>query len=320
MGQFTVKKKFQLTDLEIGSTVEESDLLLQDGNSVYQFKHSAEDSKTLIEPGTFCFTERMGDIEIKPFNLQNRNILESALSSQSIIDEANAFFNNLDIYDQLGEPKVRKLLLHSIPGCGKSSTIVKFITNLMEVDPGTTAIIWPTNNVEAYMICRLLNNGVSYSPKCTKLVIVAEDIGGDEKDVSYGRDKVDSDLLEFLDGVGVSFAVPTLIIATTNHPENIASALIDRPGRFDMVLEIKPPSGQERVEIIEFIAKRKMNDEEKEAVLSSMCDDMSVAYLKEAVVRSLINKRTLVSCLKELYEHKKKFKKSFEKEEDEIGF
>jgi AAA+ superfamily predicted ATPase len=147
-----------------------------------------------------------------------------------------------------------------------------------------------------------------------------EDIGGGERDRGYGKSAVDSAMLDLLDGIKVNFKLPTLIIATTNHPESMIGALADRPGRFDNILKIDFPSSEERVKIVEFIAKRALEAEEKEYISHSRFKDFSIAYLKEAVVRSMLHRKTLQDTFKELIEHKNRFKRDFEENDGEVGF
>jgi SpoVK/Ycf46/Vps4 family AAA+-type ATPase len=147
-----------------------------------------------------------------------------------------------------------------------------------------------------------------------------EDIGGVQRENQGIRDAVSSDMLELLDGIKVTFSIPTLIFATTNYPENMISALADRPGRFDLMMEVKPPNPDDRIAIVKFIAKRDLTEEEEQELRNSHYDDFSVAHLKETVIRSMLHQKSIKEVLKELIEHKKKFASSFENEEDEIGF
>jgi SpoVK/Ycf46/Vps4 family AAA+-type ATPase len=147
-----------------------------------------------------------------------------------------------------------------------------------------------------------------------------EDIGGGEREGSHGSRAVDSAMLDILDGIGVTFKLPTLIIATTNYPQNLLSALADRPGRFDMMLKLDPPSYEERLQIVSFIAKRQLEEEEKEALKKKQVDDFSIAHLKELVIRSMLHEKTIGECVEELIKHKELFKNAFEDGSDRLGF
>jgi ATP-dependent 26S proteasome regulatory subunit len=115
-----------------------------------------------------------------------------------------------------------------------------------------------------------------------------------------------------LDGVGVTFRLPTFIVATTNHPENLLESLADRPGRFDLMLALAPPTHSEKIELLGFISKRALTDEEKECVGMKGSEDFSIAHLEEIAVRSLLHDKSYKQVVTELVEHTKKYKKNFE--------
>lgn len=322
-GHFTLKQATKLSELKIGQSVPESDLCLQEDGIAYQFTYVEGDEKLNkqdVKPGSYEIKSSQAGTTLIDIELSTRNLLESALSTKSIVDEANTFFDNLHVYEQLEEPKVRKMLLYSDPGCGKSSAISFYCKQQMSSDPGTVVLRWPTSEVEADDVSTLLSSQAQYTKECTKLILIMEDIGGGERDRGYGRAAVDSSMLDLLDGIKVNFKLPTLIIATTNHPESMIGALADRPGRFDNILKIDFPSSEERVQIVEFIAKRALSTEEKEYISDSQFKDFSIAYLKEAVVRSMLHRKTLQQTFKELVEHKNRFKRDFEDNDGEVGF
>jgi ATP-dependent 26S proteasome regulatory subunit len=139
-----------------------------------------------------------------------------------------------------------------------------------------------------------------------------EDIGGSEGESRHRRDDIDSGLLNLLDGVGIAFKLPTFIIATTNFPENLLQSLADRPGRFDLMMELKSPSYEEKLSLIEFIAKRALSDDEKDALKRKEVSDFSIAHLEEIVVRSMLHDKEFVDVINEMVQHTEKFKNSFE--------
>ncbi len=147
-----------------------------------------------------------------------------------------------------------------------------------------------------------------------------EDIGGGEREGYGGERAVDSAMLDLLDGLQVTFKLPTLIIATTNYPQNLLSALADRPGRFDLIMQLKPPKADERVDLIKFIGNW---DELEDASIRSIkeeANDFSIAHLKEAVVRSKLHRKTLAEVIKEIRDHKDRFKNNFDDKEETLGF
>lgn len=320
-GYFVLKSKVKFKEIKEGHEIPESDLCFQDDKHIFQYEYveNKEESTLDVEPGVFKLVNQMHKAIPQKMELRTNDIKKDITNSKRIYDEANVFFNNLDVYEELGETKARKILLFSDPGMGKTATITDFCHNAVKEDPGTVVIIWPTSTVESHDVLEFLSKNAEYTDQCTRLILVMEDIGGGEREGDRGSRSVDSSLLDILDGIGVTFKLPTLMIATTNYPQNLLSALADRPGRFDLMMKLNPPTADERVKILEFIAKRELNDEEKKCVKSKDIDDFSIAHLKEALIRSRLHKKHLCDTIKELIEHKKNFKQAYEDKRG-VGF
>ena len=127
---------------------------------------------------------------------------------------------------------------------------------------------------------------------------LAEDIGG--SGLNERRNSIDSTLLNFLDGQDGVFQIPTLIVGTTNYLDDLGQAL-RRPGRFDDVIEVLPPSDDECVQLIEDFIKRELTKEEKQAIKGK---ELNPAYLKEAVIRHKLEDISLETAIKDLTKQK----------------
>lgn len=320
-GKFTLVKKTFFSEVDEKTELAESDLCFQDDNAIYQFKYNEpeDNHKEVIEPGIFSLEEKSGHIYTKKTDVRERTLLTSIVNTKSITDEADIFFNNLDVYEELGEPKARKILLYSDPGMGKTATITQYCKDAIEKDPGTVVLIWPTSDIESHDVNEFLSKNSVYDEKCTRLILIMEDIGGGEREGSQGARAVDSAMLDLLDGIQVTFKLPTLIIATTNYPQNLLSALADRPGRFDLIMQLQPPSKEERIDLIKFIGKYNELDDKDLSAISKTADGFSIAHLKEAVIRSKLHKKSLAGIIKEIKAHRERFKKGFEDSEG-MGF
>jgi ATP-dependent 26S proteasome regulatory subunit len=322
-GYFTLIKKTAFSELAKKGKhkIPESDLCFQDSKNIYQFRFNEpdEDRKMVIKPGVYNIQYEVNNVVPKKTELRNRNLLTSVSNTKSIVDEADLFFNNLDVYDFLGEPKSRKILLYSDPGMGKTATITQYCTQAIAQDPGTVIMLWPTSEVEAADVSKFLSKNSKFNKKCTRLILTMEDIGGGEREGSGNARAVDSAMLNLLDGLEVTFKLPTLIIATTNYPQNLLSALADRPGRFDLILPLQPPPYEEKVQLLEFISKNPVDDATKEALRDRKAENLSIAHLKEIVIRSMLRKVPMAVMVKEIIKHRDRFKKGFE-EGGDLGF
>lgn len=322
-GKFILKKKTAFKDMASGSENElpESDLCFQDGEHVYQYKfEKPEDERAFeIRPGSYVFTKTMSGLDLRKIEFKERILLETVTNTSRIMAEATKFFSRLDVYEKLKRLKKRGVLLYSNPGMGKTSAIEKVCANLIKEDEGTVVVVWPTSEIDADEIARLLSSNSKYSAECTRMILIIEDIGGGEREGHPSRSGVDSGLLNLLDGVGVVFELPTFIIATTNHPENLLASLADRPGRFDLMMKLVPPSHDEKIALMEFISKRDLSDAEKACLGVKGTENFSVAHLEEIAVRAELDDKTYPVVVKELIDHQALFKRDFEDRDKRMG-
>lgn len=293
------------------SILYESDLALQNEKFLFQYKEIEEDEKkkpkTKIKPGIWNLESSPVGILPVETELQKSRLLKTNDNSEKILNEFRFFFERLDVYDELDILKKRGVLLYGPPGLGKSATIAQAASELSE--QGKAAIIsWNASAIRSSDILDFFSTGVEYDG-VGKLVVIIEDIGMGVE--GYGGAKeVDRSLLNLLDGSSNVVKVPTFFIATTNYAHNLPEPLV-RPGRFDEWIEVDYPSPEERVKLVEFIAKDSLTEEEKTAIMGKELDEFSIAHLKEVVVRSKRDGLTMKEVVERLNQHKKRFQKGF---------
>ena len=299
-------------DLQEGDFISESDLALQHQNKMWQFKYISKSTqrKYTIKPGIWQLGNGNNGTKLSKIELVNKRILPDLVNTAAIVAEAESFFSKLDVYKELEIKPKRGVLLYSAPGYGKSSTISMFCQQAIAEDAGTVVIIWPTSKVSADDVQDFLTAESTYSKLSTRLIFIMEDIGGGNSD-SEGARAVDSGLLNLLDGIGDAFKLPTFIVATTNTPERLLESLSDRPGRFDLMLELSAPKPAERVRLFEFVAKREATEEEKKALLDSKADKLSAAHITEIVVRHRIKDVPVAAIIADILAHHAKVKANF---------
>jgi hypothetical protein len=323
-GKFVVKSITTFSDLTAGTVVEmgESDLCFQNDKHIVQLTYvePQDKKKYVVKPGFYSLAEGPAGVEANKVEFRQRDLLDTATHTTRIISEARTFFQKLDVYEKLKRPKKRGVLLYSAPGLGKSSSIEKFCLDFAHEDPGTVVLVWPTSKVEPDSVLSFFSTRLDYAPECTRLILVMEDIGGGEPGDNRGVVPVHSGLLNLLDGVGLNFKLPTFIVATTNHPETLLESLADRPGRFDLLIKLNPPTHKEKIDLLSFISKRELTDEEKDCIGIKGTEEFSVAHLEEIAIRSLLHDKTYAQVVKELIDHKKLFEKSFQERNSTVGF
>lgn len=312
MKTYKFKKRTLFSEIE-NSTIPESDLCFQTDDALIQMEvvdDGSKKEKYKICPGSYMLAKGYSGIELKEFQLKKR-VLLAVDNTSKLLNEANVFFSKLSLYDELDVQKKRGVLVYSIPGLGKTSCLENFSYEMLQKDKGSVVVFYPSSKVYPEDVHEFFALDSEYSPECTNLILVIEDIGGVASDrIEKG---VTAGLLNLLDGAGDLFKLPTFIIATTNHPHTLLESLSDRPGRFDLMLEFKQLKAKERVELVSFFAKRDLTEDEIKIISHKDLNLLSVAHLKEIVVRSRLHDKSFDEVVKELLAHTKKVKKSFTK-------
>lgn len=324
-GIFKKIKTTKLSDLlETTENFElpESDLTIQTNDAIHQFEYIDEENKRamyVIKPGCFNIEDTSLGTQLVKFQLREYNLLKSIINTKAILDESNKFFNKLDIYKFLKKDPKRAILLCSPPGVGKTAAINEVCRTLLLHDEGTCVVTWDTAGIRARSVNSFFLNKSRFSEKVNRLIFIIEDISGGTTEDDYSAKGINTSLLNLLDGVGSPFkGVPTFIIATTNNPEREVGALIDRPGRFDKVIELKTPNEQESLELLEFIKKDKLTEDDIKAAKLASKNEFSIAHLQEMVVRALLDDISILEATEQLIIHKKRFKNAFQ-ETKQIG-
>lgn len=301
----------------------ESDVTIQEGGNIVQLEFIEGDEeveKYIIKPGCFNLLETQSGVIAQKMELRKYDLLTSIDSTAGILSEADKFFTRLHVYDMLKiEPK-RSLLLYSEPGYGKSASINQVCHKYLE-DEGTVVLIWDTSSIKSQTINSFFQNAAEFEDTVKKLIFIMEDINGGSLEDYSGPRQSESSLLSLLDGVGRPFkGVPTFIIATTNNPENAVKPLIDRPGRFDKVIEVEAPTGPQMRKLLAFLKKSEVSDEDLESADLAAKAKFSISHLQETITRSLLDDISIMDAVKQLIEHKKRVGKAFAKGGKSFGF
>lgn len=160
-------------------------------------------------------------------NLVNRNevFLEEKIKKEIYRSIDEFFSESKEFYTKYKIAFKRGILLYGKPGNGKT-TLVKSIANSISAPVAYWQI---TEYTSSYSIKEVFTSVSKMAP----MVLVIEDIDSMPEHVrSY--------FLNTLDGATSKEGI--FLIGTTNYPERIDPALINRAGRFDRAYELKLPS------------------------------------------------------------------------------
>lgn len=206
-------------------------------------------------------------------------ILAGTLKSEIQSDIIN-FFNRSDLYQKYKLPHKRGLLFIGFPGNGKTHT-VKSVVNLME-----KPCLYVRNfNSSSYMGTpeENIQHVFKRARESAPCILVLEDLDAliNQQNRSFFLNEID----------GFSSNQGILILATSNYPERIDPALLDRPGRFDRKFYFDLPALKERADYIRMwngddLDSSMRLSEEAITRIAESTDGFSFTYLREVCLFS----------------------------------
>lgn len=204
----------------------------------------------------------------------------------ALIRDIQGFFDNQAVYKSLGAPWKRGVILHGVPGNGKTISIKALIQSLAQrADPV------PSLYVKAFDACQGPKWSIQQIFKHARLMapclLIFEDLDSmvEEKVRSYFLNEVDG--LESNEGI--------LMIGSTNHLDRLDPAIAKRPSRFDRKYHFKVPGEKERAAYARYWREKLAGSaaalefpDELCPIIAKMTEDFSFAYLKELFVTGLL--------------------------------
>ncbi len=294
----TTLRKF-LEDLEVKYNMS---LANQLGKNTFYF-----DEIPFVLPMTL---EKIPDLSKAPKNIVFSSfVLHTNKSLKNLYGDAvklirkrvQFFLNNKRWYEEKGVPYTLGLLLHGVPGAGKTSTIKSIAkdTNrhVLNIRLTQNTTITQLNSLFFSAKVHVVQDGVNkiFDIPIDKRIIVLEDVDC-LTDVVLDRElqkqqsslsttidnkcseKINlSTILNILDGV---LEQPgRIIIMTSNHPEKLDKALL-RPGRIDVVVKFERCKRHEIKELIEALADKHVSVEETKSFVE---DEYTPAEVSQIV-------------------------------------
>lgn len=210
-----------------------------------------------------------GEAEERPRGLGWDDLVLPSCLRDEVRAQVEGFFRHREAYRRLGISHRRGFLLAGPPGNGKTSILRVVASRLAE-----PFILFRGKERDDRSH---LDEAFDFASGCAPSILVFEDV-----DTIFKDEGILSHFLNRLDGLSTLDGV--MVLATTNHPEELDAALTDRPSRFDRVWVLPNPEAPERREYL----RRTFGDAFDEALVRQT-DGFSFAHLKEVWVSACLD-------------------------------
>jgi AAA+ superfamily predicted ATPase len=202
-------------------------------------------------------------------------ILRDSLK-QEIQDDFTQFFDSRETYERYGIPWRRGALFTGPPGNGKTHTVKALVNSLGR--PCLYVRNFSGDGTEQGNMAEVFKRA-----RRAPTIVVLEDLDAMINNANRAF------FLNELDGFRANTGV--VVLATTNHPEKLDTAILDRPSRFDRKYVFYLPAEPERLAYIENW-NRELQPELRvsgpaAAAIVKQTKNFSFAYLKELFVGSM---------------------------------
>lgn len=197
----------------------------------------------------------------------------------------NNFIESIDIYKANKIQMKRGIILKGPPGTGKT-LVGKILCSKTD-----WSFIWvPPQYVRHGVITEFCDAARKLSPT----ILFLEDLDLYAEDRESSRDKaLLGQLMNELDGIQENNQI--LVVATTNKSEYLEEAILNRPGRFDIVVELPAPSIEQIIDMLKIFTKDIQLDPDvdfdkiKTAISEKKNVKYSGAHIREIVNLAILN-------------------------------
>ena len=205
---------------------------------------------------------------------------------------------------RMGAEAPRGVLLYGAPGCGKTQ-LARYAASLASGAAGGAT--WHFAHLDAAELVRStvgdserrLAAAFLRARQCAPCVLFIDELEalfGARDEAGSSMRKLISQLLVEFDALTADVAV--LVIGATNRPQRIDTSLL-RPGRFDHLIYIPPPSAAERADILRLYASRlKVESAEQLDSIVALAHTPASHNLTGADLKQLCNRAALQAAMR----------------------
>jgi hypothetical protein len=205
-------------------------------------------------------------------------VLPPALRNE-IVDDFTTFMGSREDYARLGVPWKRGVLFLGPPGNGKTHCL-RGVLGLLKLPTLYVMSVRSYHGTDERNIEEVFDRARRMAP----CALVFEDLDAQINHVNR------SFFLNQLDGFAPNAGL--LVLATTNHPDQLDPAIVERPSRFDRKYHFPLPSAESRAAYLarwtDRLAPELKLTAEQRTILVELTEGFSFAYLKELGLSSVL--------------------------------
>ena len=186
-----------------------------------------------------------------------------------------------EVLQAAGQHLKRGVLLYGPPGTGKTH----LVRHLLSRTPGTTAVLLSGRTLG------LLNDATTLARAAQPALIVLEDCDLVAEHRGGSTNAALFETLEAMDGLAADADIT--FVLTTNRADLLERALVERPGRVDLAVEIAKPDLEGRQRLFELYGAQLLASGQvsREALhtAAARTEGVTASFAKEAIRRTVIN-------------------------------
>jgi hypothetical protein len=266
------------------------------------YKRKAVDKINFVPYGSYEAVYCDHTTSLKKLSLNSDTYIDLGLSSEGnkIHKDISTFFNEetKKTYESLGVRYRASSLLYGPQGTGKTTCLLHAIK---ECNLEDSYVIYIPKRFE-------LSDMKDFKEffKNEKVILIIEEL-------TERLDRGIEDLLNFLDGYGSW--TNCYIFGTTNHPERLPENIVDRPGRFNQLIEFPDATDEQKRK---YMTAKGFTEEEIDEVLPKL-KNYALDYIVQLSVQSKVQGVKLTEYIDILNNNKERVKRSFKKNSGKVG-
>lgn len=278
-----------------------------DNEAAFIRKRKTADADNIVElPAGFyeaCYDSNRNMCLDKKENINNDDYIDLTESAsedgglarmEELQDDIETMFDSRDEYKSMDMVHKRGALLYGPPGTGKTFNAIHCAKNT--IDDYDAVIITLSRKISPAEFANKFGTALSERNK----ILLFEEIG--QWSVTEKKEA-----LTYLDGK--ESLNHCYNIATTNFPEQLEDNLVDRPGRFDLLIQFDTPGEEARRQYLE----HHLDEESVTDNVIERTQGQSIAHLKEIIVRTKMHDDTsVIDVIDQLKENKQKIEDDFD--------